>query len=181
MGAEHAARDYQGSSRGDVRCRHRGPFISRGDAEAAWRSGEGNLEDVPSRRLFGMTVGIAGKVCVRSASSGYQRQTRAVIGVVRQATVLRSRAHGDDVRCAGGIGDRGVRLVASGSIDEHAAPHDIDVACLEGSGYASIDGEEWPLRAGETLRWPRERRHRLWTDGNTMTTLMLERLGRSRG
>ena len=74
-----------------------------------------------------------------------------------------------------------LRFGPHGTIDEHAAPHDIDVACVEGSGYASIDGKEWPLRAGETLRWPRESKHRLWTDGKTMTTLMLERLGRSRG
>src|SRR5207302_2991547 len=85
-------------------------------------SGERDLDDVPSGLLFGMAVGIAGKIRVRAASRSRQCQTRAVIGVVGQATVFRGRAHGDDVGRPGGIGDGGACLVASGGVDKHAAP-----------------------------------------------------------
>jgi quercetin dioxygenase-like cupin family protein len=69
-----------------------------------------------------------------------------------------------------------LRFAIGGTIDEHSAPHDIEVVCLDGSGFTSVDGDRWALNAGEVVRWPRDRRHRLWTDDSTMTTLMLERL-----
>ena len=68
-------------------------------------------------------------------------------------------------------------LAPRATIDEHDATHDIDVVCLEGSGFTSVDEERSALNAGQVVRWPRKHRHRLWTDGSTMTTLMLERLG----
>jgi quercetin dioxygenase-like cupin family protein len=74
------------------------------------------------------------------------------------------------------IGVAMLRFAPHGTIDEHAAPHDIDVVCLEGAGYTSVEDRRFMFKAGEIVRWPRERRHRLWTDGSTMTTLMLERL-----
>ncbi len=64
-----------------------------------------------------------------------------------------------------------------GTIDEHSAPFDIDVFCLEGTGHASLDGTVHDLRAGERLRWPAGSMHRLWTEGSTMTTLMVEHHG----
>jgi quercetin dioxygenase-like cupin family protein len=71
-----------------------------------------------------------------------------------------------------------LRFSPGATIDEHAAPHDIDVVCLEGAGYTSVDGERWVLHEGQVIRWPRERRHRLWTEQSSMITLMLERLER---
>lgn len=60
------------------------------------------------------------------------------------------------------------------TIDEHSADHDIDVGCLEGAGFASVGTQKWPIRIDETIRWPSGQLHRLWTEGESMTTLMIE-------
>ena len=70
-----------------------------------------------------------------------------------------------------------LRFDETGTIDEHSATFDIDVFCLDGSGVASIEGETHQLRAGERLRWPAGSMHRLWTEGSTMHTLMVEHHG----
>ncbi len=69
-----------------------------------------------------------------------------------------------------------LRFAPEATIDEHAAAWEIDVVCLEGEGMTSVDGEAAPLRAGQRVRWPAHRQHRLWTEGQTMVTLMLEHL-----
>ena len=71
-----------------------------------------------------------------------------------------------------------LRFDVQGTIDEHAAGHDIDVVCLEGAGYVSIEDRVWALRAGLTICWPAGRPHRLWTGDQGMVTLMVERPGR---
>ena len=67
-----------------------------------------------------------------------------------------------------------LRFAPYGTIHEHAADLDIDVVCLDGSGMTSLAGEAAPIRAGEWVRWPRGIRHRLWTAGSSMLTLMVE-------
>ena len=68
-----------------------------------------------------------------------------------------------------------LRFAADGTIHEHAGPNDTIVVCLEGEGLTSVARETSPLAAGQQARWPRDVRHRLWTEGATMTTLMVER------
>lgn len=70
-----------------------------------------------------------------------------------------------------------LRFAAHATIDEHDAPHDIDVYCLEGSGFASVAGEPAPIEAGQRVRWPSGTMHRLWTEASTMVTLMHEHIG----
>lgn len=70
-----------------------------------------------------------------------------------------------------------IRFEAHATIDEHDAPHPIDVYCLEGGGFTSVDGVEAPLAAGQHVRWPANTMHRLWTDTGTMVTLMHEHVG----
>ena len=69
-----------------------------------------------------------------------------------------------------------LRFGSRGTIHEHPADHDIDVVCLEGSGYASVEDEIAELHAGQLVRWPRLRLHRLWTGDAQMLTLMVEHL-----
>ena len=47
--------------------------------------------------------------------------------------------------------------------------------CLEGEGFTSVGGEEAPIQAGRQAHWPPNVPHRLWTEGSTMLTLMIER------
>jgi len=70
-----------------------------------------------------------------------------------------------------------LRFEAHATIDEHDALHPIDVYCLEGSGFTSVAGQAAPLRSGQRAHWPAGVLHRLWTDGDTMVTLMHEHLG----
>ena len=73
-----------------------------------------------------------------------------------------------------------LRFAPHATIDEHDAPHPIDVYCLEGSGFTSVAGQTAALRAGQHVRWPPGQMHRLWTDGDTMLTLMHEHLAEAR-
>ena len=69
-----------------------------------------------------------------------------------------------------------LRFDVGGTVHEHPAGYPIDVLCLEGSGMTSV-GDEWiALAAGQSVRWPADVPHRLWTEGATMTTLMIEHL-----
>ena len=67
-----------------------------------------------------------------------------------------------------------LRFEPGGTIHEHAAAMVIDVVCLEGEGFVSVGAEQFPFRAGESVRWPAGAMHRLWTDATEMTTLMVE-------
>ena len=67
-----------------------------------------------------------------------------------------------------------LRFRPHGTIHEHPADIEIDVVCLEGAGFTSVDGEAAPIAAGQKVRWPAGHPHRLWTEDSTMTTLMVE-------
>jgi quercetin dioxygenase-like cupin family protein len=49
--------------------------------------------------------------------------------------------------------------------------------CLEGQGFTSVAGETATLEEGQQARWPKDVPHRLWTEGSTMRTLMVEHFG----
>ena len=69
-----------------------------------------------------------------------------------------------------------LKFDANATIDEHTAAWDIDVVCLEGQGWVSVGADSAEIRAGEEVRCPQGEPHRLWTNGQEMRTLMLERL-----
>jgi quercetin dioxygenase-like cupin family protein len=70
-----------------------------------------------------------------------------------------------------------LRFSSDATIDRHSAPYDIDVICLNGAGFTSVGEEVFAIHAGQTVRWPRDIDHCLWTDGTEMETLMVERYG----
>ena len=74
-----------------------------------------------------------------------------------------------------------LRFEAHASIDEHTAPIEIDVICIAGAGWISIEDEAWPFEQGQTLRWPANKLHRLWTEESSMETLMIEHLDSREG
>jgi quercetin dioxygenase-like cupin family protein len=67
-----------------------------------------------------------------------------------------------------------LRFQPHGTIHEHSADFEIDVICLDGEGFTSVDAEIATLAAGQIVRWPALHQHRLWTDDSTMQTLMVE-------
>ena len=67
-----------------------------------------------------------------------------------------------------------LRFSAQATIHEHPGETDTIVICIDGSGFTSVGAEAAPLAAGQQLRWPSGIPHRLWTEGSTMTTLMVE-------
>lgn len=67
-----------------------------------------------------------------------------------------------------------LRFEPRATIDEHSAEQVIDVVCLEGGGFTSIDGHVAPLEAGQAVTWPPTLPHRLWIEGTPMLTLMVE-------
>jgi quercetin dioxygenase-like cupin family protein len=69
-----------------------------------------------------------------------------------------------------------LRFAPQATIDEHAASHEIDVVCLEGEGFVSIEDRVNSFAAGQWITWPAGRVHRLWTADRGMITLMVERL-----
>jgi quercetin dioxygenase-like cupin family protein len=69
-----------------------------------------------------------------------------------------------------------LRFGPEGTIDEHTAPHEIDVVCLEGEGFISVEDRINSFSAGQWMTWPTDRLHRLWTADRGMVTLMVERL-----
>jgi quercetin dioxygenase-like cupin family protein len=69
-----------------------------------------------------------------------------------------------------------LRFSEHATIHEHPGDRDTIVVCIEGEGFTSVAGEAAPLREGQQARWPRGIPHRLWTEGSTMTALMIERL-----
>jgi len=68
-----------------------------------------------------------------------------------------------------------LRFSEHATIHEHPGERDTIVICLAGEGFTAVAGEIWPIREGEQARWPKDVPHRLWTEGSTMTTLMVER------
>jgi quercetin dioxygenase-like cupin family protein len=68
-----------------------------------------------------------------------------------------------------------LRFSEHATIHEHPGERDTIVVCIEGEGFTSVAGATAPLREGSQARWPSGIPHRLWTEGSTMTTLMIER------
>ena len=68
-----------------------------------------------------------------------------------------------------------LRFDAHGAIPEHAGESDAIVACLDGEGFTSVGGATAPLRSGQRVAWPAGVPHGLWTEGASITTLMVER------
>jgi len=68
-----------------------------------------------------------------------------------------------------------LRFAPNATIDEHSAPFEVDVICLDGEGFVSVGGESSVFRAGERVVWPAGVNHRLWTLDVSMETLMVER------
>lgn len=66
-----------------------------------------------------------------------------------------------------------LRFAARGTIDEHSHPAPVVVACLEGSGFTSVGDSSGAIAAGETVTWPAGEQHRLWTESEPMTCLLL--------
>ncbi len=75
-----------------------------------------------------------------------------------------------------GITLANLRFNKNATLDKHSAPFDIDVICISGAGFTSISDKEFPLAAGETICWPKDRMHCLWTTTDTMEALMIERV-----
>jgi quercetin dioxygenase-like cupin family protein len=69
-----------------------------------------------------------------------------------------------------------LRFAEHATIDPHPGDRDTIVVCIEGEGFTSVGGEAAPLREGQQVRWPRGIVHGLWTEGSTMSTLMVEHL-----
>ena len=68
-----------------------------------------------------------------------------------------------------------LRFAEHATIDPHAGERDAIVVCIEGEGFTSVADETSRLREGEQVRWPKGVVHGLWTEGSTMSTLMIER------
>ena len=69
-----------------------------------------------------------------------------------------------------------LRFSEDAKIEPHPGERDAIVVCLAGEGFTSVADETVPLREGQQVRWPKGIVHGLWTEGSTMTTLMVERL-----
>jgi quercetin dioxygenase-like cupin family protein len=70
-----------------------------------------------------------------------------------------------------------LRFSEHATIHEHPGDNDTVVVCLEGHGFTSVAGETATLAEGQEARWPKGVPHRLWTEGSTMRTLMVEHFG----
>lgn len=92
----------------------------------------------------------------------------------------RPGVHGVEFRIllrAEGIFLANLRFSQSATIDRHSAPHEIDVICVSGSGFTSVGEDEYAIHAGQTIRWPANVDHCLWTTDDSMETIMVERYG----
>lgn len=69
-----------------------------------------------------------------------------------------------------------LRFSEHATIHEHPGDNDTVVVCIAGEGFTSVGDEISAFCEEQQIRWPRNIRHRLWTEGSTMTTLMIEHL-----
>jgi quercetin dioxygenase-like cupin family protein len=67
-----------------------------------------------------------------------------------------------------------LRFAPGAGFPGHAAPFDVDVVCLDGAGFVLVGDDTYPFSAGQRIRWPADAMHRLWTESEGMTTLMVE-------
>jgi quercetin dioxygenase-like cupin family protein len=68
-----------------------------------------------------------------------------------------------------------LRFAEHATIHPHAGDRDAIVVCIEGGGFTSVGDQIDALREGQQVRWPKGVVHGLWTEGSTMSTLMIER------
>ena len=76
---------------------------------------------------------------------------------------------------AADLGVAELRFSEHAAIPEHPGENDAVVICLAGEGFTSVGGEAARLCEDEWVLWPEGTTHGLWTEGSTMTTLMIER------
>jgi quercetin dioxygenase-like cupin family protein len=76
-----------------------------------------------------------------------------------------------------GIAVANLKFARNATIDEHSAPFEIDVICIDGEGFVSVGDDLSSFRAGDRVVLPCRISHRLWTEDAAMETLMLERNG----
>jgi len=67
-----------------------------------------------------------------------------------------------------------LRLSEHANIDIHTAPYDIHVLCIEGSGFVTCGEEVAELKSGESVLWPKDVEHNIYTENSRMQTIMLE-------
>jgi len=67
-----------------------------------------------------------------------------------------------------------LRFAEHATIDPHPGERDTIVVCIEGEGFTSVGDETSSLHEGQQVRWPKGVVHGLWTEGSTMSTLMIE-------
>jgi quercetin dioxygenase-like cupin family protein len=67
-----------------------------------------------------------------------------------------------------------LRFEPGGAIDEHSADYEIDVICLEGTGFTKLGQDVAEISEGARVRWTRGVIHGLWTTDASMLTLMIE-------
>ena len=67
-----------------------------------------------------------------------------------------------------------LRFSEQARIEPHPGERDTIVVCLAGEGFTSVGDAVTHLREEQQARWPKGVPHRLWTEGTTMTTLMVE-------
>ena len=77
---------------------------------------------------------------------------------------------------AADLGVAELRFSEHAAIHEHPGETDAIVICLAGEGFTKVGGETVPIREEEWVLWPKLTPHGLWTEGSTMTTLILVRL-----
>jgi quercetin dioxygenase-like cupin family protein len=68
-----------------------------------------------------------------------------------------------------------LRFAEHATIHPHTGDRDAIVVCIEGAGFTSVGDQIAALREGQQVRWPKGVIHGLWTEGSTMSTLMIER------
>jgi quercetin dioxygenase-like cupin family protein len=68
-----------------------------------------------------------------------------------------------------------LRFSEHAAIERHSHVREAIVVCIAGEGFTSVGEETVPLEEGQQVRWPQGVVHGLWTEGSTMTTLMVER------
>lgn len=66
-----------------------------------------------------------------------------------------------------------LRFGTDATIDEHSHHADAQVFCLEGTGFVSVGAEVSEFRSGQRITWPAGVDHCLWTDSESMVTLMV--------
>ena len=69
-----------------------------------------------------------------------------------------------------------LRFNKHATFDAHDAPWDCHVLCLEGAGFVRVGDATEKIQAGMSVFWPKQVMHQLWTEGQNMTTQMIEHL-----